>query len=667
MDRLRSSLLLLTPLLAGLAGCETAFPPPPEELDLWQSASSGVESDALGKLCGAVWEAHLRAHPIEASYLQDPRYHGKLPRVDLRYKTDRKQELQEFARRTRAIREEELSEEDRITHELLLQELQKALGALESDIDQWTVDPLAGPHVQILNLTTIQPISTARERAQLVERWGRVHHWMQDIGNNLLAGKKRGAVSSRKAVEKVIDQLNEILAVPFFDSPLVAIATGGGTWIDLPPDGNVAEVAHERMGDARRQRELRMINRHLQDGERLAIGTRLLLPAEDDPLSPQERGEFLFGVLTAVDEGIYPALANYRDLLAREILPTARGNEAPGLIHVPGGGADYHQLIWRHTSLPLEECDPQAIHEFGLAEVERIRGEISDLGYQLFGTRDVALIQERLRNDPDMHFYSRDEVQAKASEALFRAQDRMGEYFGIQPQAPCEVVPIPAHEEKDSTIAYYREPAPDGSRPGRYFINTFAPETRPRYEAEVLAYHEAIPGHHLQIAIAQELSELPAFRRHLGFTAFVEGWALYTERLSDEMGLYSSDVDRMGVLSFDAWRASRLVVDTGMHAFGWTREQAIEFLYENTLLARNNVENEIDRYIAWPGQALAYKIGQREILNLRELARRELGVRFSYPQFHDRILENGAVSLATLRGIVHRWLGLPEGSAPLGN
>jgi len=208
------------------------------------------------------------------------------------------------------------------------------------------------------------------------------------------------------------------------------------------------------------------------------------------------------------------------------------------------------------------------------------------------------------------------------------------------------------HEEKHSTIAYYRGPAADGSRPGRYYINTSAPETRPRYEAEVLAYHESIPGHHLQIALAQELSDLPKFRRHLGVTAFVEGWGLYTERLADRMGLYSADLDRIGVLSYDAWRACRLVVDTGMHAMGWTRDRAIEFMVENTALAKNNIVNEVDRYITWPGQALAYKTGQLEILRLRDEARRALGRRFDVRAFHDAVLENGAIPLGTLREAV---------------
>jgi uncharacterized protein (DUF885 family) len=220
-----------------------------------------------------------------------------------------------------------------------------------------------------------------------------------------------------------------------------------------------------------------------------------------------------------------------------------------------------------------------------------------------------------------------------------------------------------AHEERHSTIAYYREPAIDGSRPGQYYINTSEPATRPRYEAEALAFHEAVPGHHLQLAIAQELTGLPDFRRHSGPTAYVEGWGLYTERLCDDMGLYSGDLDRIGVLSFDAWRACRLVVDTGMHALGWTRRQAIDFMLDHTVLAENNVTNEVDRYIAWPAQALAYKIGQREILRLRDSARRELGARFDIRGFHDAVLGHGAVGLDTLGEIVGDWVAGLRSSA----
>jgi uncharacterized protein (DUF885 family) len=212
---------------------------------------------------------------------------------------------------------------------------------------------------------------------------------------------------------------------------------------------------------------------------------------------------------------------------------------------------------------------------------------------------------------------------------------------------------LPA-EEEHSTVAYYRDPAADGSRPGQFYINTYAPETRPRYEAEALAFHEAVPGHHLQLAIMQELTDLPAFRRFNGSTAYIEGWGLYTERLSEEMGLLSNELGRFGVLSFDAWRASRLVVDTGIHALGWTRQRAIDFMSTHSALGLNNVANEVDRYIAYPGQALAYKLGQLELLRLRAEARERQGDRFDIRRFHDAVLGAGALPLPVLRQVVER-------------
>jgi uncharacterized protein (DUF885 family) len=278
------------------------------------------------------------------------------------------------------------------------------------------------------------------------------------------------------------------------------------------------------------------------------------------------------------------------------------------------------------------------------------------LAGRTIGSRSRAGAIARLRGDPALHFATREEVHAKAEEALGRAAAAIPAWFGRLPRAACVVVDMPAHEEEHTTIAYYRHPADDGTRPGQYYLNTSHPETRPRYEAEVLAYHESIPGHHLQIAIAQELEGLPAFRRHLGPNAFLEGWGLYTERLADEMGLYTGDLDRIGVLSFDAWRASRLVVDTGMHAMGWTRRAAIDYMLEHTALAANNIVNEVDRYIALPGQALAYKTGQLELLRLRAEARERLGAAFDIRAFHDTVLENGAIALPALREAVGAWM-----------
>ena len=354
-----------------------------------------------------------------------------------------------------------------------------------------------------------------------------------------------------------------------------------------------------------------------------------------------------------IGERIRPAYERYRSTVANEIAPRARTDDQPGLMHIPGGAEAYAALARAHTSL---EIAPEEVHSIGLAEIERIDAEFTDLGAQLLKTDGLAATLQALRQDRDLHFRTRDEVFETAQRSLDRANAAIGQWFGRLPQAPCEVVRMPAHEEKHSTIAYYLNPAADGSRPGQHFINTYAPETRPRYEAETLAFHESVPGHHLQIAIAQELEHLPAFRRFNGSTAYIEGWGLYTERLSEEMGLLSGPSDRFGVLSFDAWRASRLVVDTGIHAMGWTRNQAIEFLTAHTALGANNITNEVDRYIADPGQALAYKLGQLELLRLRSEARTRQGDRFDIRQFHDAVLGSGALSLPVLRQVVEQAL-----------
>jgi uncharacterized protein (DUF885 family) len=367
------------------------------------------------------------------------------------------------------------------------------------------------------------------------------------------------------------------------------------------------------------------------------------------PLAPV--GQSAAG-MTVVRKKIRPALQAYRKFLQQALLPTARGPERSGVWALPDGAACYAALVIRETGLSLS---PDQIHATGLAELENIHAEMRVLGQRVFGTDDLAQIFSHLRNDPTLRFSSEAEVEAAANEALAAAKAAVPRAFGRLPQADCGVRPVPAHEAPYTTIAYYW-PAVPGEAPGYYMVNTFAPTTRPRFEARALAFHESIPGHHFQIALAQELPALPAFRRHLGSTAFVEGWALYTERLADELGLYRDDLDRLGMLSFDTWRATRLVVDTGIHAKGWTRQQAETFFLMNTPLAENNIRNEVDRYITWPGQALAYKLGQIEIRQLRQEAETRLGPAFSLPAFHDTLLGSGAVPMPVLREIVEAWI-----------
>ncbi len=265
-----------------------------------------------------------------------------------------------------------------------------------------------------------------------------------------------------------------------------------------------------------------------------------------------------------------------------EVLPAARPDGEPGMCAVAGGDEGYHHLIRMHTSL---DVDAAQLHRTGHDEIDRIDREIVELAGRTLGVSSLGLALSALRADPGLFFASRREVFDKAAASLERAREVAPRWFGRLPLASCVILEMPAHEEDHVGAAYYRPSAEDGSRPGQYVVNTSNPQDRPRYEAEALAYHEAVPGHHLQGALGQELRGLPDFRRHLGPTAYFEGWGLYAERLADEMGLYSGDLDRLGMLSFDAWRAARLVVDTGIHAMGWSRQQAIDYMLAHTALS----------------------------------------------------------------------------------
>jgi uncharacterized protein (DUF885 family) len=334
------------------------------------------------------------------------------------------------------------------------------------------------------------------------------------------------------------------------------------------------------------------------------------------------------------------------------VLPKARSGDKVGVCWLPDGEALYTRAVARHTTL---EMTPMEIHRIGQDEIGRLAEEYRDLGSKVLGTSDVAAILDRLRTDPALRFDDRPSIKASAEDATARAVAAIPQWFGRLPQAPCIVAEIPDVAAKDSPLAFYLPPAEDGSRPGTYFVNTYDPTTRTRFESEALAFHEGVPGHHLQNAIAQELDGVPAFRRNLWITSYGEGWGLYTERLSDEMGLYSGDLERMGILSFDSWRAGRLVVDTGMHALGWSMDEAVAWLTEHSPQAANNIVNEVERYIGWPGQALAYKIGQREIFRLRAEAQDAMGDRFDIRGFHDTVLGSGPVPLPVLGDLVRAW------------
>jgi uncharacterized protein (DUF885 family) len=564
-------------------------------------------AEDLARLAQEFWVGTLAAHPIEATALGEWGHDDAVDDISPEAIERDRTRLLDVAARARAIPVADLAGEDLVTRTALIDEAEGDAAVLGEHLDDWTVDVVNGWPTAIQNVPSFQTADTPERAAAMVERWRAFGGLIDQLTDNLRCGLQDGRVATYTPVSRVIDLLTTTLATPDDESALLQPLRAGADGGSAAPAGSAAQ--------------------------RAAFGEALT---------------------AAVHDRIRPALARHRAFLADDVLPRARPDDRPGIGHLPGGEAAYRTLVRRHTTLDLA---PEALHATGLAEVERINAEMAALGGRVLGVGSRAEALVRLRGDPAMHFSTRAEVEATARAALDRANAAVPAWFGRLPVAPCVVVPMPAHEEEHSTIAYYRQPASDGSRPGQYYLNTSHPESRPRYEAECLAFHEAVPGHHLQIAIAQELTGLPDFRRHLGATAFWEGWGLYTERLSNEMGLYTGDLDRIGMLSMDAWRACRLVVDTGMHALGWTRQAAIDYMVANSALAPNNIANEVDRYIVWPGQALAYKAGQLEMLRLRAEAEARLGARFDVRAFHDALLGHGAISLTSLRGVVEAWAG----------
>ena len=387
----------------------------------------------------------------------------------------------------------------------------------------------------------------------------------------------------------------------------------------------------------------------------------LALDAEQDTLlGPLRAGGAAFEAFRQrasdiLQGAVRPALRRLLDCLENEMLPVARADDRVGIRFVPGGEQGYRAAIRRHTTTDLT---PEDIHQIGLDCIADLRREWEVLGARVLGTDVLPEIFARLRNDPSLRFEHRAQIVTTVADALGRAEAVRDRWFPPFDIADCVIEEINPIEAGNAAMAYYRPPSGDGSRPGAHCVLTDRPEDRFVYEYEALAFHESTPGHHLQIASAQTLTELPDFRRFLDaeVCGYVEGWGLYSERLADEMGLYTSDLARLGMLSFDALRACRLVVDTGMHHLGWSRAQAVQYMWENTATTAANVRNEIDRYISWPGQALAYMIGRREITRLRAVAQERLGSEFDVRSFHGAVLGNGAVPLDVLEQIILDWI-----------
>jgi uncharacterized protein (DUF885 family) len=547
-------------------------------------------AQALAQLADDYWEGILRRNPTVATFFGDYRYNARLPDIGPSGRIEEEAELRAILARLEPLRDAPFDTEDRITWDMLRLAVQAGLDALRLRLDEMAVDQMDGPQVWLPELINWHPTDTPEHVKQLIARYRAFGDLMSQYLGNLEDGIRDRRTAPTIAVERVIAQLRALLATPPDDSPMSAPAA------NQPPD----------LAD-----ELRR----------------------------------------AVVEIVYPAFRRMLDFLEEYLARHARRD--PGVWAVADGEQIYALLARQHTTT---ELTPVELHQLGVDDLASIHTEMRAIMANR-GAADTSLraFTEQLTHDPNNQPASREELIQISEQLLANAQAVLPRAFGRLPRVPIVVKAVEEFRERDAPAAYYFQANADGSRPATFYINTFEPQSRPKHTLPALAFHEGVPGHHLQIALAQDATDLPAFRRlSAGWlaNAFVEGWALYTERLADELGLYPDELARFGMLGYQAWRACRLIVDTGLHALRWTREQAIEFFYENVGLTERETVNEVDRYIVWPGQALSYKVGQREIEALRRAQQQRLGERFDLRAFHDAILSHAAVPLSALRAII---------------
>ena len=551
-----------------------------------------MSSAALSSAGDAYWQWVLATEPTWATYLGDPRYNDQLPRIGPADVERQLGELRALRAQVGAVDAAGLDDEGRVTRSILEHLIASQIQERELKFHQWNIDQMFGPQVWLLELLNYHPFRIEKDVLDLIVRFQSFPAYIDGHLANLREGLEQGRIAPRVAVTRVAGQLEALLATPPEKSPLA-----------------------------------------------IALEKR---PAAAAPLDAR--------VLEAIRDSVYPAYAKYLAFLKSDY--GSRAREEVGVWATAGGDAAYAFRVRHHTTTNLT---PDQLHEIGREELRSILGEMEAIARKLGHAGDVKSFFAKLMADRANFWASREEILAHFERILDKCSAVLPKAFGLLPKTRCIVKAIEEYREKDCVAAFYYQPPEDLSRPGIFYANTYQPQTRLKCNNAALTVHEAVPGHHLQIAISVEMKGLPPFRRHSSFTAFVEGWALYTERLADEMGLYENDLERFGMLTYQAWRACRLVVDTGLHSKKWTRQQAIDFFKSNIALGDTEIVNEVDRYIIWPGQALAYKVGQREISRLRAEAKKALGAAFDLRGFHDEVLRHGALPLTTLEETVRRW------------
>ncbi len=543
------------------------------------------------------WDAWMRFDPFMATFVGDNRYNDCLPSArDDSYQSWRDQ-LGGFHQLLLKIDRAVLSPSDQLNYDLFDHLVTNEISEIGFNPQRMAMSRSGGFHISFPDLFQITPFNAERDYQNYLSRLAGFKEYALENIELMRLGIRTGYLPARCTMMDVDKQLKaQIVSDP-------AASTLYQPFTHFPT--NINDLSQKELCDRAQK-----------------------------------------AILTSVVPG-YAALLQF---VQQEYLPAAR--ESIAIAELPNGEAFYNHRIYYYTSLHLT---PAQVHQTGLDEVRRIRAEMDALVKKTGWAGDMAHFLEFLRTDPRFYVTSADTLLEKTALVLKRMDGELPRLFKTLPRMPYGIRAIPDYAAEGETSAYYNPGAGDGTRAGVYYVKTYDLASRPLYEIEALSLHEAVPGHHLQLALQAELSDLPMFRRYSGYTSFVEGWALYSERLGLEVGFYTDPYSDFGRLSYEMWRACRLVVDTGMHALGMTRQQAIDHLVENTSSTLLNIANEIDRYIAWPGQALAYKIGELKIRQLRNHAEEKLGSKFNLREFHDVVLLSGALPLDTLERLVEEW------------
>jgi uncharacterized protein (DUF885 family) len=565
----------------------------------WAGAASAPDQAAsrLERLFEATWERELQEDPLAATYIGDTRYNDRwtdmsLPAIERRHGLDR-----QTLAALRAIPREGLAAAQQLDYDLFAREYEQRLAQYPFKPWLYAINHQGG--IQTLHeVAELLPFQTTRD----YEDW----------------------ISRLRGVASLVDQHIELLRIA---------AREGRTQPRVIMERIPAQLAQQAVDSAAQSPFFAPFERF------------------PDGISGAERARLTAAGKAAIEGAVLPAYRRLQQAFNEAYLPATRASV--GIDGTPGGADYYRERIVFHTT--VRDLDAERIHAIGLAEVARIRAEMLAIKEKVGFAGSLQEFFTHLRTDPRFYYADRKALLQGYIDVTRRIDPNLPRVFRTLPRTPYGVRPIPDTSAPNTTTAYYQPPANDGSRPGFYYVNLFRPEVRPKYEMEVLSVHEAVPGHHLQIALAMEQASRPKFRRNAGYTAYVEGWALYSESLGEELGLYQDPYSKFGQLTYDMWRAVRLVVDTGMHAKGWSRQQAIDFFKDNAAKTEADIVNEIDRYISWPGQALAYKIGQLRILELRARAEQALGSRFDVRDFHDALLSTGAVPLDVLETHMRQW------------